>query len=400
MNDQQIKLTPANSKNNLLIYIAGFVGLAILLYSDAMALAHSLITGYPLPIPYLLGFGIVLVIDLCFWGFIFALRNLFAYGKISNEIWAFYLFVALALGSSAGFGSWLVKSHIDALGAKNRRILSPFDYSKNPALIAAEKNVNELAKQIEATDKTIMGMSQAVAQASMQASSFSVSYKQALRDTSISNRQKNDLAYYAGRANKTSAASVSAMAEMQKERQRMATALLAARDHRSAVFDSLSQRFAGKSAEDVVESDMGIGLKTNIAWATQISALAIFVLFMMLKAANTGKLEYNPIAFVPANELNPALVDPQRTGVGSTPSTAPDSFDFIMPNREPNESKREYALRVAQLYRNGAFPEYVNGTYLSGRLKIHNGTFSKLVHGRLGKTYSANRNQITAEIVA
>lgn len=103
-------------------------------------------------------------------------------------------------------------------------------------------------------------------------------------------------------------------------------------------------------------------------------------------------------AYWKESEINPA--GQQRSvGNGTATLATPDPFEPILPPRTQDETKREYALRIAQMYARREFPEYVNGTYLAGKLGIHNGTFSKLVHGRLGKTYSANRKTVTAEII-
>ena len=387
--DQSIKLAPvAKGQRDYtgLVYAGGFIGLTVLLYSDAMTVAHSLLTGYPFPIPYALGFGIILVIDLNFWGVMFAAKNLFAFRSLAREIWGFYLTVTLLLGSTAMFGSWLVKTHIDALGAKNRKILSPYDYSRNHALIAAEKNVQSLHSQLNSADSAIFSLARAASQAAI----GSVAFVQIAKDTSLSKQSRANQLYYAGRANRSQAGITTTLSEMQKQRWALSSQLMIARDKQAAVFDSLSRRYAGKSAEDVIEGDMGVSLKGNVAWMTQIGAFSIFVLFVMLGAAKHGKLFYHPFKYVSAfdslggdKKTGEAASETQLDGIAASQA----SPDFVMPARHTDESKRQWALRVARMYANNEFPEYINATYLSARLNIAMGTFSKLVHGRLGKTY-------------
>lgn len=387
MNTNQIQLAAQKDFDPRIVYVTGGIIIAVLLYSDAMTVAESLLTGYPHGIAYFIAFGIVGAIDLIYFGIVFAFKQLFAWGKIATATFAFYAAMAIVLGAIGLYSAVLVVNHIDALGSKQRRILNPYDFSGNPALVAARQSVNDLKATLNATDSTILSISRATANASLQAASFSGAFTAAVRDTNLSKRQKSDLAFYAGRANKVNLNVATALGAMQKDRWRTATQLLAAQDNYKAVFDSLAERFGGKSAEDVIEADMGISLKRGVATMTQFGVIAVLLVIFMMRAASTGKLEYNPIAFVPASGA-------QKLANNSETKTAPEP-DFIMPARLTDESKQQYALRVAQMYSRGEFAEFVNATYLAGRLNIKCGTFSKLVHGKLGKTYFSNGKPLT-----
>lgn len=101
-------------------------------------------------------------------------------------------------------------------------------------------------------------------------------------------------------------------------------------------------------------------------------------------------------AYWKETEINPAGQQEQI----NTETTTLATPDFILPQRSEGESKRQYALRVAKMYSRQEFPEYVNATYLAGRLDIKCGTFSKLVHGKLGKTYFSTSKSSLTEITA
>lgn len=102
-------------------------------------------------------------------------------------------------------------------------------------------------------------------------------------------------------------------------------------------------------------------------------------------------------AYWKETEMNPAAGSVTTVENVTTKELAPD---FILPPRIEGETKRQFALRVAKMYKQNEFPEYVNATYLAGRLNIKCGTFSKLVHGKLGKTYFSNSKSSLTEITA
>lgn len=101
-------------------------------------------------------------------------------------------------------------------------------------------------------------------------------------------------------------------------------------------------------------------------------------------------------AYWKESESNPA----GRQGTENNGTTTLATPDFILPKQIEGESKRQYALRVAKMYSRQEFPEYVNATYLAGRLDIKCGTFSKLVHGKLGKTYFSTSKSSLTQITA
>jgi len=361
MNTNQIQLAAQKDFDPRIVYVTGGIIIAVLLYSDAMTVAESLLTGYPGWIPYFIAFGIVGAIDLIYFGVIFAVKQLFAWGKIATATFAFYSAMAIVLGAIGLYSAVLVVNHIDALGSKQRRILNPYDFSGNQALVAARQSVNDLKATLSATDSTILSISRATANASLQAASFSGAFTAAVRDTGMSKRQKNDLAFYAGRAGKVNMNIATALGEMQKDRWRTATQLLAAQDNYKAVFDSLARRFGGKSAEDVIEADMGISLKRGVATMTQFGVIAVLLVILMMRAASTGKLEYNPIAFVPASGIKEA---------DSAPTPKMPRPEFLLPEPMPDETPTAYRRRVAGMWNNKEFPDYMSLSYIAGQLKV------------------------------
>jgi hypothetical protein len=282
------------------VYIPCGLVILILLFSDGMAVAKSLTSGYGW-IAYFIAFGVIGSIDMAWLGLVFCVKQLFALEKLSYAVWVFYLFIGAALGMYGFFAAVMVVDHIDALGIKQRRILSPYDYSNDPALTAVQKKMEEIRGQIDAADKTIFTLARTVEHTSNQAASFSSSLKAVFLDTNVSRQQKNNLTFYAGRANKTSAGTASTLASMQKDRQKLSTSLMIAMDELDAVNDSLVSRYAGKSAEDVVEADMGLTLKRTVAKMTQFGTIAAILVMLVFKYAYKGEWLYYPIKFNPSH---------------------------------------------------------------------------------------------------
>lgn len=360
-----------------LVYIPCGLVILVLLFSDGMAVAKSLVSGYGF-IAYFIAFGIIGSIDMAYLGFIFCVKQLFALKQLNYSVWLFYLLVGATLGTYGFFGGMTIVNHVDALGIKQRRILSPYDFSKDPALTAAVKKVEEIRGQINAADRTIFNLAKAVEYTSNQATAFSASLKAIALDTSA-RRQKNDLVFYTGRASKTSAGTASTLASMQKERNKLATALVGAMDELAVVNDSLIAKYAGKSAEDVVEANMGMELKRTVAKMTQFGVLAAMFVMLVFKYAYKGEALYYPIKFKPSRIDEPAKNESSNLAVNEHGKLV--EIELMKPKR-PDQFKAGSREEAKQwLYWRTLVGEIIKGT------KTESGDLSyALRHGSLPKT--------------
>lgn len=311
INEVKLELHPA------FVYIPCGLVILVLLFSDGMAVAKSLVSGYGF-IAYFIAFGIIGSIDMAYLGALFCFKQLFALRQLNYTVWLFYLLIGSTLGTYGFFAGMMVVNHIDALGIKQRRIIAPYDYSKNPALTASMQKVEMIKGQIDAADKTIFALAKTVEHTSKEAAAISASLRAVSFDTMASREQRKNLVFYTGRANKSSAGTVSTLASMQKERNKLATALVGAIDNLQSVNDSLTIRFAGKSAEDVVEADMGMELKRTVAKMTQFGVVAVMFVMLVFRYAYKGEALYYPIKFKPSRifEDEPDKIENGSVGLG------------------------------------------------------------------------------------
>jgi hypothetical protein len=360
------------------VYIPCALVILVLLFSDGMAVAKSLTSGYGF-IAYFLAFGVIGSIDMAYLGALFCFKQLFALRQLSYTVWLFYLLIGAMLGIYGFFAGMMVVNHIDALGIKQRRILAPYDYSNNPALIAAQEKVEELRGQVNSADKTIFAIAKTVEHTSKEASAMSASLRAVSFDTMASREQRRNMVFYTGRANKSSAGTVSTLASMQKERNKLATALVGSMDDLDAVNDSLVARYAGKSAEDVVEADMGMELKRTVAKMTQFGVLAAMFVMLVFRYAYKGEALYYPIKFKPSRIDEPAKNESSNLAVNEHGKLV--EIELMKPKR-PDQFKAGSREEAKQwLYWRTLVGEIIKGT------KTESGDLSyALRHGSLPKT--------------
>jgi len=295
----------------LVIYVAGSICILLFSLSDSLTIVETLKDAFAWPIPYLFGFGVILTNELIFFGVIFAFKNLFAFGKIPMATWAFYLSLVICLGGLGAYSALNVIRHIEALGAKNRSQLHAVDFSTDPALVRADKAVNELRRQLISADSSIFG----VARAASGMATASMAFLRVSRgDTS---RVKRDQLSNASRASRSGLNVTTTLNDLQRGRQFLLTSLLHAQDRRDSVFAALDRRYRWRSAQDVIEMDMGINLKGRVATLTVSGTIGVMLVMMMTSFAYGGRAEFFPFDFS-AHGSSPAMPNP--TNAPATPN--------------------------------------------------------------------------------
>lgn len=361
----------------LVIYFAGAVCIFLFSLSDALTVAKTLTDAFDAPIPHLFGFGVILTNELIFFGVIFAGKNLFSFGKIALATWAFYLAMFLCLGGLGAYSALNIIHHIEALGAKNRSQYHAVDFSADPALVRADAAVNELRRQLAAADSSIG----AVARAANGIATAAVGFMQAARrDTG---RAKRDQLFYAGRSNKAGLNVTTTLNDLQRGRNSLLTALLYATDRRDSVFSALDRRYRGKSAQDVVEMDMGINLKGRVATLTVVGTIGVMLVMMMTSFAYGGKAEFYPFDFSPRS--SPAAHSP--TNAPATANTAPSPAASIIPAMLADETRSQYVRRIADMWLKKELPPYISQAFLAAQFepKMSAPRFCKIVAERRKK---------------
>lgn len=342
----------------VVIYLACSIALALCFLTDALTVAETLKDAFVSPIPHLFGFGVVLINELILFGVIFSGKNLFALGKISSSALAFYAAMFLSLGGLGIYSATNIIRHIEALGAKNRAMLHAVDYSNDPLLLAANDAVRSLQRQLSGADSSMTG----VARAASGMATASLSFVNSARlDTG---RAKRDQLFYAGRSNRAQLNVTTALTEMQRDRQALQVSLLHAVDRRDSVFTALDRRYRGRSAQDVVEMDMGINLKGRVATLTVAGTIGVMLLMMMTSFSYGGKAEYFPFDFSPRSSS--AALHPMNAPATAN-STSPVAS--IIPAMGAGENRSQYVRRLADMWLKKEFPPYISQAFLAAQFK-------------------------------
>lgn len=360
----------------LVIYLACSIALALCFLTDALTVAETLKDAFAPPIPYLFGFGVVLINELILFGVIFSGKNLFALGKISSSALAFYAAMFLSLGGIGAYSVVNIIHHIEALGAKNRATKHAVDFSTDPALVRADQAVNDLRRQLVAADSSISGLARA---ASGMATASMAFVKSARGDTG---RSKSDQLYYAGRSNKAGLNVTTTLNDLQSGRQLLLTSLLHAQDRRDSVFTVLDRRYRGRSAQDVVEMDMGINLKGRVATLTVAGTIGVMLVMMMTGFAYGGKAEFFPFAFSPRSSSAALLPTNAPAAVNPTSPVA-----SIIPAMGADETRGQYVRRIADMWLRKELPPYISQAFLAAQFepKMSAPRFCKIVAERKRK---------------
>lgn len=339
----------------------GFLVLGVILFADALTLAESLLSGYPKIIAYAFSVAIILAIDFICWAFWWSVANCFAFKYLSRPSFLMYVWTSILCLAVLAYCVHMVTSNIAAVGMKRRQLLNPYDYSKNAALVYAERGVTELERRIRSIDSTVFAWN-----LSAKSASDAFAAAMAARGDSAFNSKKVSVVNRAARAQSMT---LSGVTQMSKQSFVLQTALLAARDRRDAVRDSLDKLFAGKSAEDVVEASMGMDLKRQIAYASQFLAGVIIWLLVFKKWTQSGKIEYWPLAFVSAHDSGL----PERTGSNGNGSV---DEGFRLPVVQTDDLEA-YRVEVVKMFIRGEFGS-VTQSEVARKLEISPVKFTRL----------------------
>lgn len=348
--------------NNAFTFVGLFV-LSAILFSDVFTLVESLVSGYPLVIAYTFSFAVILAIDFICWAFWWSLANCFAFKYLSRPSLSMYILTCILCAAVIVYCIDMVTSNITAVGMKRRQLLNPYDYSKNAALVYADRSVTELERRIRSLDSTVFAWN-------LSAKSASDAFAAAMtaRGDSVFNSKKVAVVNRAARAQRMT---LSAVTEMSKQSFALQTALLAAREQRDIVSDSLARVFAGKSAEDVVEASLGMDLKRQIAYASQLLSVVIIWLLVFKKWTQTGKVVYSPFEFVSSADENALL---QKKVSGGESVVGGEGFRLPVIQTEDIDS---YRIEVVKMFLRGEFGN-VTQSEVAQKLQITPVKFTRL----------------------
>lgn len=332
-NTDKIKLTSAEKDNSqlkreaVIYYSLIGMALAVGIYSDVGGFYTNLKTAFPSSLAMSISLTLVLGFDLAITATFICLRNVFAIKLMNVASWALYAVLTVIFGWGAFHFGGIIMDNVHALGAKTRAFNHPIEYENDPLMVHGRQRLQTVNAALETAEKSMLQLAATMKQAGESAGAFT----RRAGDTSLTIGARRDQLWNATKANKTQGSLGLSLIETQKTKQQLLIEKLKAQNWIDSVLVELDKKYRGKSAEDIVEANIGRNLLLAISSATVISHILAIAFFFLIGMYLTGVVLSRPVEFRSA--VSPPA--PADNGAGASIDASGSAAPPILTPPEP-----------------------------------------------------------------